>query len=369
MEITERLIRRIARQEFGQMAKSGAYTRGAGGGGSYTLPVAADGVLGGVQLGYPTSAANRYYAVQLDSSQRAYVNVPWTDHYAWGDITNKPSAAGDGTTPVYWTGSGFAQCTSYANARVAHADNAAAGDIPFMLNGATDNLPRICWHIPNTNWCNIAMDSGGSLHLTSTNVKSSTYNGLYVGDLQTYGALTLRANAYSGANPSYGLNCNNSDIININSIYTNDESDDWNEGIEFYRGDTGGWDSLRAYRGTWYFYSNNGSSYGNIQAQNGYAEGTWASKSDARMKNVVGDVDLTVEQIAAMPAVKFTWKNDPEKRVHVGTLAQPWQKVLPEAIETTQADTLMMCYGEAAMVSVIKLAQRVLELERMIKEK
>jgi PTS system beta-glucosides-specific IIC component len=46
-----------------------------------------------------------------------------------------------------------------------------------------------------------------------------------------------------------------------------------------------------------------------------------------------------------------------------------FEKVLPEAIETTQADTLMMCYGEAAMVSVKKLAQRVLELERMIKEK
>lgn len=335
MEITERLIRRIARQEFGQMVKSGAYTRGSGGGGSYTLPVAADGVLGGVQLGYPTSAANRYYAVQLDSSQRAYVNVPWT----------APSVSG----------------------------SVSGSTLTITINGTDYSLTDTnTWRPVQNNLNSTATGDSLSAYqgylLARGDARDSTKLPLAGGTMT--GQLGLVSNAYRGASPySYGLNCNNSDIIGINSLYMNDESDGWDEGIEFYRDDTGGWDSLRAYRGTWYFYSNNGNSYGNIQAQNGYAEGTWASKSDARMKNVVGDVDLTVEQIAAMPAVKFTWKNDPEKRVHVGTLAQPWQKVLPEAIETTQADTLMMCYGEAAMVSVIKLAQRVLELERMIKEK
>lgn len=335
MEITERLIRRIARQEFGQMAKSGAYTRGAGGGGSYTLPVAADGVLGGVQLGYPTSAANRYYAVQLDSSQRAYVNVPWTAPSVSGSVSGS-------TLTITINGTDYSLTDTNTWRPVQNnLDSTAAGDSLSAYQG-------------------YLLARGSARDSTKLPLSGGTMTG----------QLGLVSNAYRGASPySYGLNCNNSDIIGINSLYMNDESDGWDEGIEFYRGDTGGWDSLRAYRGTWYFYSNNGNSYGNIQAQNGYAEGTWASKSDARMKNVVGGVDLTVEQIAAMPAVKFTWKNDPEKRVHVGTLAQPWQKVLPEAIETTQADTLMMCYGEAAMVSVIKLAQRVLELERMIKEK
>ena len=56
----------------------------------YTLPLAANGTRGGIQIGFTTSAANRNYAVQL-SSEKAYVNVPWTDHYDWSDITNKPS--------------------------------------------------------------------------------------------------------------------------------------------------------------------------------------------------------------------------------------------------------------------------------------
>ena len=45
-------------------------------GSTYTLPEAADGTLGGIQLGYSDSGQN--YAVELDG-QQAYVNVPWTD--------------------------------------------------------------------------------------------------------------------------------------------------------------------------------------------------------------------------------------------------------------------------------------------------
>ena len=44
--------------------------------GTYSLPVATDSVRGGVKIGYSSSGKN--YAVQL-SSQKMYVNVPWSD--------------------------------------------------------------------------------------------------------------------------------------------------------------------------------------------------------------------------------------------------------------------------------------------------
>lgn len=47
----------------------------------YTLPLAANGTRGGIQIGYATSGQN--YAVQL-SNEKAYVNVPWTDRYVNG---------------------------------------------------------------------------------------------------------------------------------------------------------------------------------------------------------------------------------------------------------------------------------------------
>lgn len=43
---------------------------------TYTLPVATSTALGGIKIGYPASGKN--YAVQLDSNNRAFVNVPWT---------------------------------------------------------------------------------------------------------------------------------------------------------------------------------------------------------------------------------------------------------------------------------------------------
>ena len=46
--------------------------------GTYTLPLAANGTRGGVQIGYTTDAANRNYAIQL-SSEKMFANVPWTD--------------------------------------------------------------------------------------------------------------------------------------------------------------------------------------------------------------------------------------------------------------------------------------------------
>lgn len=44
---------------------------------NYVLPVATSSVLGGIQIGYSTNNTSRTYAVELDSSNKAYVNVPW----------------------------------------------------------------------------------------------------------------------------------------------------------------------------------------------------------------------------------------------------------------------------------------------------
>ena len=46
---------------------------------NYSLPLAASGTRGGVQIGFTTDAGNRNYAVLL-SNEKMYVNVPWTDH-------------------------------------------------------------------------------------------------------------------------------------------------------------------------------------------------------------------------------------------------------------------------------------------------
>ena len=57
----------------------------ADGANNYTLPTASSSVLGGILIGYGTSGRN--YAVLLDGSGKAYVNVPWTDTNTTYDLS------------------------------------------------------------------------------------------------------------------------------------------------------------------------------------------------------------------------------------------------------------------------------------------
>ena len=90
--------------------------------------------------------------------------------------------------------------------------------------------------------------------------------------------------------------------------------------------------------------------------------------SDATLKNVIGDVDLTVREIANAPAVEFTWKRDGRK--DVGTIAQYWKDVLPEVVSGEEG-SMGMNYATLGVVSAIVLArsmetheERISRLER-----
>lgn len=66
--------------------------------GTYSLPLAANGTRGGVQVGYTQSGKN--YPVQL-SNEKMYVNVPWSDtvytHPSYTALTGKPTQNGGPT--------------------------------------------------------------------------------------------------------------------------------------------------------------------------------------------------------------------------------------------------------------------------------
>lgn len=98
-----------------------------------------------------------------------------------------------------------------------------------------------------------------------------------------------------------------------------------------------------------------------------YSAGYVTALSDARKKDVLGDVELSAEQIAEMPAVRFSWTDKTKPGIFIGTLAQPWQKLLPEAVRTMADGVLSFDYQSAAMVSVINLAREVAALKSKLK--
>ena len=106
--------------------------------------------------------------------------------------------------------------------------------------------------------------------------------------------------------------------------------------------------------------------FANVQS-NGYV----TALSDARHKTIINPTDLQVEQIAKMPAVVYRWNDGREDNgLHVGSIAQDWQMVLPEVVlrANDKEGTLSMQYGVAALVSSIITARKVVDHERRIAE-
>lgn len=92
----------------------------------------------------------------------------------------------------------------------------------------------------------------------------------------------------------------------------------------------------------------------------------FVNSSDLRLKNLFGDVALSVSDIAAMPAVRFRWNSGRDTAMHVGTIAQAWQTLLPEVVTQGSDGLLSMDYASAALVSVINVAKSVSDHERRI---
>ena len=104
-------------------------------GGTYSLPLAASGTRGGVQIGYTTSGKN--YAVQL-SSEKMYVNVPWTDRYvnsaAFADDTSNST-----TSPLKMTLTRAGSDTNTVTASLPKVSSSTAGVAPKGASVSTQS--------------------------------------------------------------------------------------------------------------------------------------------------------------------------------------------------------------------------------------
>ena len=108
---------------------------------------------------------------------------------------------------------------------------------------------------------------------------------------------------------------------------------------------------------------------GIVRASTGvYSEGYVTALSDIRHKDIRNNVNLTVTEVANAPAVKFLWKDRRQDGLQVGSIAQYWQKVLPEAIVEAADGELTMSYGVIALLASISNAREIVNLKREIAE-
>ena len=100
-----------------------------------------------------------------------------------------------------------------------------------------------------------------------------------------------------------------------------------------------------------------------------YSSGGFTFLSDIRKKNVIDyEQKLIVEDIANAPLIHYTLKDDKEQRVQVGSVAQYWEKKLPETVLKDEEGTLSMQYDVQAHTAAIVLARKVLEMQKEIDE-
>ena len=117
-----------------------------------------------------------------------------------------------------------------------------------------------------------------------------------------------------------------------------------------------------------YFYNGANAMTGmTVHAQNFLAEGSVTALSDERLKEILHPVGIRIEDIANAPIVAFRWK-DGDGEVHLGSIAQHWQKIVPELTPKDNDGRLSMDYATIALMSAVSLARKVEELEKKIEE-
>lgn len=107
---------------------------------------------------------------------------------------------------------------------------------------------------------------------------------------------------------------------------------------------------------------------GNKTFSNTVIASEFQGPSDARLKNVLDEIELTVEQIAEAPSVLFTWKDKRDELTHGGTIAQYWLHEAPWAVREQQDGTLTVGSSQLALAASIAIARELVKIKQIINE-
>jgi len=94
-------------------------------------------------------------------------------------------------------------------------------------------------------------------------------------------------------------------------------------------------------------------------------DGQVTTGSDSRRKTIDKYLEPSVYDIAFAPLVAFRWKNG-DSRQNVGTIAQYWEKVLPQAVHENSDGFLSLEYSTIALAAGVTASRKAVDNERRI---
>lgn len=315
--------------------------------------------------------------------------VPQSQAVSWTDIDGKPTTlAGYGITDAYWAtnqstsdkrnltiGNVTQQVITAHQSLSGYATEQWVGQQGYLTSSALNGYATESWvtgrgYITSSGSCAYATSAGNA----------DTVDGYHESAFLHLTGGTMTGNIYIGNTTIYASGSNGG----INSLAVADDCilGDCNIGGHL------GLKSLNTTYAGISFYSSGGSQMGQITALNGnvgigtdspsyklhvagviYSTSGNKSLSDIRKKNIIDyNQKLSVEDIANAPLIHYTLKDSDDKSVHVGSIAQYWEKKLPETVAKDENDTLSMQYDVQAHTAAIVLARKVVELQNEIEE-
>lgn len=345
-------------------------------GSSYSLPLASNSTRGGIKLssstqgGTPngiTTTSGRTYAVQVNSSEQAVVNVPWTD------TTYSLPTASATTLGGVKVGSGLAISNGVLSATGGgEADSVAWGNVTGKPSWIGSSKPSYSWPeitskptlvkqvepgTPSTDWQSAYVPLDVTYSDTSISHKiislpmaspasgnSQGRAGLITGvDKKKLDDFTDTKNTAGATNSSDRLY-----LIGATSQGANPQTYSKN-GV--YIEDDGILMSLQGFEGGAI------TSTAAIYAANGFFD-----TSDARVKTNVVEIDASKAD-----AVRLVEFDRTDKKHHgYGVIAQELEKVYPEMVNTDSEGFKSVNYNELAMVKIKYLEDKVARLEALV---
>ena len=320
MQITEQLIERIARRVFNSMFAPALRQSNVQGGGTSGSVRYAD------EAGHAASA----------------------DEVAWTGVSGKPSFATVATSGSYSDLSDKPSIPSVSG-------SVSGSTLTITINGTSYSLTDTNTWRPVQN----------NLDSTATGDSLSAYQGYLLarGSARDSTKLPLTGGTITGGLTVNGtFTCQQVEIGHTNEINATGSSNLYLQ----YRNSG---HLVLCHNGQNVGIGTDSPSYKLHVAGTIYATGSITERSDIRCKDVITyEWAPCLSAIAEAPIIRYTMKDDEHKRERIGSVAQYWHKVMPEATQQDGNGILSMSYGEISLVNTIVLARELKHLKAEIAE-
>lgn len=248
-----------------------------------------------------------------DGTPRAFISTQSNQSSSYGTLYELITGYNIGSQSVnYATYSRYVYCTSGSYLNFQWSGQSGQ---PTWLFGSNDGANVYVWNPSNfsVNYAN----SAGSATKATQDGNGNTISSYYVTlstDQTITGKKTFSNVILFSGNDSYGIRTATNNYVRI--------------GESSYR-----------------FYQCYVTSY--------YATSGFYQDSDIRLKNIVQNVEVNLDDLAKLQKVYYTWKSGIDTNKHIGMIAQEVQKLYPELVNTDEeTGYLSLSYDQLSVIAL-----------------